>query len=385
MKIVHCCLSCFYIDGGTYQENELVRCHVDQGHEVVVIASTENHDSAGRTVYGDERSYVGAEGARVRRLRYRRLPHRVATKLRAHPGVYAMLEEERPEVIVFHGLCGFELLTVSRWAAKNNVSLWVDSHEDHNNSARGFVSRWLLHGLYYRSMIAASRPFISNPVLCVSIETMDFVERTYGVARNGLRFFPLGGYPLEDQDYAVARSTARSKLGFGDEQVVFVQSGKFTSRKRLADSLRAFAEVESVNARFVIAGTLGEDVRQECERLIAADTRVAMRDWLDAPTLRELLVAADVYVQPGSQSVTMQNSICCRCAVIVDSVPSHSPFVRGNGWLVTDGPSLRSAIESAARADRAELTTLQQASAAVAEELLSYPGMAAELVPDLDS
>jgi hypothetical protein len=44
MKIVHMCLSCFYIDGYFYQENEIIRQNVDDGHDVVVIASTESYD-----------------------------------------------------------------------------------------------------------------------------------------------------------------------------------------------------------------------------------------------------------------------------------------------------------------------------------------------------
>ena len=41
MKIIHLCLSCFYIDNYRYQENELVREHVTDGHEVLVVASTD--------------------------------------------------------------------------------------------------------------------------------------------------------------------------------------------------------------------------------------------------------------------------------------------------------------------------------------------------------
>ena len=41
MKIAHICLSCFYIDGFSYQENELVRQNVSDGHDVLVITSTE--------------------------------------------------------------------------------------------------------------------------------------------------------------------------------------------------------------------------------------------------------------------------------------------------------------------------------------------------------
>ena len=47
MRILHLCLSAFYIDEAGYQENHLVQQHVKDGHEVLVIASTETFDGKG--------------------------------------------------------------------------------------------------------------------------------------------------------------------------------------------------------------------------------------------------------------------------------------------------------------------------------------------------
>jgi 1,2-diacylglycerol 3-alpha-glucosyltransferase len=55
MKILHCCLSCFYIDNYNYQENMLVREHVRAGHEVLVLASTENYNNQGQLSYSAPR------------------------------------------------------------------------------------------------------------------------------------------------------------------------------------------------------------------------------------------------------------------------------------------------------------------------------------------
>ena len=71
MKILHLCLSCFYIDGFSYQENELARQNNLDGHDVLVIASTENYDANGRLVYGEPREYIGSDGVPVVRQRAR--------------------------------------------------------------------------------------------------------------------------------------------------------------------------------------------------------------------------------------------------------------------------------------------------------------------------
>jgi 1,2-diacylglycerol 3-alpha-glucosyltransferase len=65
MKILHCCLSCFYIDNYNYQENMLVREHVRAGHEVLVLASTENYNNQGQLSYSAPGCYRGSDGAEV--------------------------------------------------------------------------------------------------------------------------------------------------------------------------------------------------------------------------------------------------------------------------------------------------------------------------------
>jgi len=110
VKIVHLCVSCFYIDGFAYQENDLVAQNVADGHDVVVIASTETFGADRRIGYLEPGEYLGTDGAKVIRLPYRKLfPHAVMRKFRMHPGVCEILEREAPDVILLHCLCGWVL------------------------------------------------------------------------------------------------------------------------------------------------------------------------------------------------------------------------------------------------------------------------------------
>jgi len=124
MKVAHICLSCFFIDGRAYQENELVRQHHADGHDVLVIASTESHAPDGSVVYVEPADYVGEEGVRIVRLPYHPwLPAKLGRKLRIHRGVQGLLSAFGPDAILFHGLCGWELSTVARRAAGRDASL----------------------------------------------------------------------------------------------------------------------------------------------------------------------------------------------------------------------------------------------------------------------
>lgn len=370
MRIAHVCLSNFYIDGRSYQENELVRQHVQDGHDVLVVASTETHSETGQLCYTNPARYAGEDGAPVIRLPYRRvLPHKVMTKLRMHPGVYATLQEFEPETILFHGTCGWELTTCARYVRRNrHVLLYVDSHEDWNNSARNFVSREILHRLYYGPVLRAALPAVEK-ILCVSTESIDFVADLYRIPRERLEFFPLGGHPVEDSEYYVRRSRTRSEYGIAEGEILILQSGKQTRRKKLIASLQAFVACSEPSLRFVIVGLLSAEVEKQAKELISSDSRISYLGWQSPNRLTDLLCAADVYLQPGTQSATMQHSLCCRCAVILDDVPAHHVYACGNGWLINEKLAISDILGKVRDAD---LTAMANASYAFAREALDY-------------
>jgi glycosyltransferase involved in cell wall biosynthesis len=380
LRIAHLCLSCFYIDGYGYQENELVRQHLADGHNVFVIASTENYGPDGKITYVAPSTYMGSEGAPVTRLDYRRvLPDVLMRKLRMHSGVYEQLSERKPDIILFHGLCGWELHAAARYKRENpSVRLYVDSHEDENNSARTFLSKYLLHRLYYRWVIHRCIPTFDK-ILCVSLETIEFVKKNYGIPADRLEFYPLGGYVFADDEYFRRRSAARAECGIAGDQILLVQTGKMGRRKKVLESLDAFMKTEGANLRFVLAGVLDNEVRDEATQRIDADARISFVGWKTSEQLKDLLCAADVYVQPGTQSATMQMSLCARCPVVLDDVLSHRPFVDGNGWLVKDGKGLESAFTQI-RNQPELLGRMSVRSREIAQRLLDYRLLAARIL-----
>ncbi|PWG02098.1 glycosyltransferase family 4 protein [Sphingosinicella humi] len=378
MRIAHLCLSCFYVDGMSYQENELVREHVRAGHDVEVIASTETMNPREGLIYVEPTRYLGEDGAWVTRLPYRRwLPHKIMRKLRAHPGVYDRLRAFRPDVILFHGACGWELRAAARYVRDHpGVLLYVDSHEDTNNSARGFISREFLHRRFYGPVLRSALPQVSK-ILAVSIEAVDFVKDIYKAPPDMLEFYPLGGHPLQDVDYYSRRRRMRERLEIGEGQVAIVQSGKQTPRKKLIEALDAFSQVSDPSLRLFIAGALQKSIRAAAEQRFAADDRIRFIGWQDREALTDLLCAADIYLQPGTQSATMQHSLCCRCAVILDDVPAHVPYQRENGWFVSDQAGLVAAMREASSAD---LISMQTNSRQLAMDMLDYSVLAERIL-----
>ncbi|WP_461393194.1 glycosyltransferase family 4 protein [Deferrisoma sp.] len=348
MKIAHVCLSNFFVDERAYQENELVRHHVAAGHDVLVLASTETHDENGRLVYCKPMTYVSKEGATLVRIPYSRwLPHSVIRKLRIHPGVYKRLAEFAPQSILFHGAASYELVTVARYVRDHpGTLLFIDNHAYWANSGRNFISRNLLHRWFYRLCLQKALPYTVK-VLCVSTEAVDFANKIYRVPMDKLELFPLGGRPLPPAEYKERRIRKRLELQIDDDTLLFVQSGKLTRRKKLIESLKSFAAVGYRKARFAIAGVLGDDIRVDAERLISEDPRVIFLGWQSVEDLTDLLCAADVYIQPGTQSVTMQHALCCHCPVAIADVPAHRFYSQVTGWLLNEETTLETVFKEA--------------------------------------
>ena len=379
MKIVHFCLSCFYIDGYTYQENMLVREHVKAGHDVIVIASTETFNENGEISHLEPSEYFGHDGAKVIRLPYRSfLPAKVMKKLRMHPNIYKILGDFEPDVIMFHGMCGFELLTVAHYAKNRpEVILYADSHEDFNNSARNFISRNIVYRCFYNPLINLSKKYI-NKVFYITYETKIFCQKVYKLEDDQLEFLPLGGKILSDTIYGSMREQKRIDMDFKPDDIVFFQSGKFDSRKKLLESLAAFTHIKNDSIKFVVAGNIGLEIATEFQTILDSDERIIFVGWVDSEELIKLLCMCDVYVQPGTQSATMQMSLAARCPIILADVPSHKHIFRDNGFLVSSDNQLEKAINEISTCPSI-LIKMSDNSYDFAKEFLDYSVLAERL------
>ena len=94
MKIVHLCLSAFFIDNYSYQENILPKYHVKMGHVVTVIASlfTYNKEGKGCMLEGYT-EYDDKNGYHVVRLPYKK-PVKMNHILRHYVNFEKILERE---------------------------------------------------------------------------------------------------------------------------------------------------------------------------------------------------------------------------------------------------------------------------------------------------
>lgn len=377
MRILHLMLSCFYIDDANYQENVIPRQNKKDGHEVLIIASTEvfiKNNILGLTF---PRSYVNEDEIPIIRLPYNHFCNKfISKKIRSYPNLYKSISDFAPDIILFHGTAAYALVTVTKFKRNNpHVRFYVDSHEDYHNSATTYLSKQILHKIFYRHIIQKCLPYIDK-ILYITYETSIFLKDAYGIPDNCLRFFPLGGILPETEKRETVRKKIRSELELKEDHILLIHSGKLDAKKRTAEIVNAFRQVPDQNLRLVIIGSMDEDVSASTTPIIKADPRIHYLGWLNSGLLQDYLCAGDLYVQLGGQSATMQNALCCGCAAALYPYESHKYLLNDSVFYIKNLIDLIDIIKTVSN-DRSILEEKRKKSFNVAKNVLDYKKISA--------
>lgn len=379
MKIAHIGLASYFTESMSYQENQLVEQNIKDGHEVLLVSNDEKYENGDivKTGYEDR---ILQTGLRLVRMPYKRIINKaISDRLRKVNGLYELLQEYSPDIIFCHNLCSLSVLDVVKYKkAYPKIKLYADTHTSCFNSASNWLSLHVLHRIIYRRIVNKALPYLEK-YFYISSDCRDFSRDNYGIPDNVMEFYPLGGNLPEEKECVQAKANIRRKLGMTDEELLFVHSGKLDEEKLTKELLRAFAEVPELKARLVIIGSIPDNMKCTLSALIEGDDRVEYLGWKCADELREYLLAADLYLQPGSASSTMQNAICAGRPVM--SYP-HEFYLEGYDygnfiWVKNETEILESFNEICRAPER--LKMLSEKSWKCARELLDYRVLAARL------
>jgi glycosyltransferase involved in cell wall biosynthesis len=376
MKILHLMLACYYIDNNYYQENILPKQNKLDGHTVKIIASTTIYPNNLHLGFSKPGSYINENGIPVIRLPYIKIinPY-ISSKLRIYPNVYKHIKDFSPDIICCHGLMTYELKTIIRYISDYpNVKLFLDSHTDFHNSARGFLSRNILHGLYYKNIVKNLLPKIKK-IYCVTYECMIFLNIVYKIPFELLILFPLGGIVEEESIREQNRAKIRKSLNLHNEDILIIHAGKMTKEKRSEDLLKAFMNVQKKNLRLILIGSMDEETSMSANKYLNRDLRISYLGWMNNELLIEYLCAADLYIQPGSQSVTMQIALCNNCAAALYPHESHKFLLGDRVFYVESIKDMELLFENISN-NRNILEEKRKKSFEFAQLALDYKGLA---------
>lgn len=307
MKIVHLCLSCFYIDNYSYQENLLPKYHVKMNYDVTVIASSFSFNDQGLGCYLEVPSEKMVEdGYKVIRLAYKK-PYNLYRTLRRYENLYKTIEKEAPDIIFSHGISMADNTTILKYIKRNKyVKLYVDNHADYINSARSFVSKNILHKVIWKYYAKMLEPYM---IRCWGVTPLRcrFVKEMYNIKSEKVAFLPMG---VDDEmipnEREKVRVMIRKKLGINDNSVLIITGGKVDRRKNIHILIDALNKLDNHNVHLVICGVLSPEMQYLYD---AFNDKIHYMGWCTSQQVMDFMVAADIACFPGTHSTLWEQSV----------------------------------------------------------------------------
>lgn len=305
MKIIHLCLGSFYPDGYSYQENLLPKFHKKQGHHVEVIASLQTFDKDGKPAYMPEaKTYQNEYDIKVVRLEYRR-PERIYHKMKRYIGTYAALEAAKPELLFIHGCQFMDMDIVVKYLKKHpGVTVYVDNHADFSNSGTNWLSKNILHKIFWRHTASIIEPFATKfyGVLPVRVE---WLKNMYHLPAEKCELLVMGA----DDDMVEAAATPevrkaiREKYSIAEDDFLIMTGGKIDQWKTQTLLLmQAVKNISNDKVKLIVFGSVTPDLKEKVAALTEGN-KVQYIGWVQSQDSYQYFAASDLVVFPGRHSV----------------------------------------------------------------------------------
>ena len=160
--------------------------------------------------------------------------------------------------------------------------------------------------------------------------------------------------PLPGDSSRLAKKDLIKKRIFNDLNLdasirIILHSGKLPGDKETASVIESFGKIKNINLRLILAGSVSDSFRSTLDQYIENDKRIIEMGWVSASDLRDLMLASDLLVQPGSLSNSFIDAICCGLPLILDDTPQGRYLTKNeNGVLIArkNLKSLAACIES---------------------------------------
>lgn len=371
MNILHIGLLSHYTDGMLYQDNILAELNYKAGHKVTFISDVYYFDD-GVLKCGPEEDKILDNGVRLIRLNYDKVINAfVSEKIQKVDRLKAYIEEIKPDSILYHGCCGYEIMNVAKYVREHpNTLFYVDSHEDFHTSARFALAKFAykyVHGIFLKKAIKQAKK-----ILYITLETKDYLTEMYPfIPEEMLEYYPLGGIISEQEERIKNRENIIREYGLGDDAIICAHSGKMVKEKKTAELLNAFHEVQDERCHLFVFGSVPKEQEAIITSLLKRDKRVHFLGWKKNEEITDFLAGVDLYCQPGTQSATFQVALCCGCATMIYPYPSHKYLIGEDCFYVTDEAEMVKVFESILKEEN-KLEEIKRNSFNIAKEKLDY-------------
>ncbi|MEQ9552807.1 MAG: glycosyltransferase family 4 protein [Coleofasciculus sp. G3-WIS-01] len=254
-------------------------------------------------------------------------------------GLWDKLQTIRPDIVQSLPAIGWIPLDASLFKPVLKYKLFTGSH----TAASCFPLAKRQTPFWHRERLKC---FVTRTILgrLVSLATEKCYAPTKDCAEIAWRFFGVEQHKVEvmhlgvDTDFffpAISDATVqerkalRQRLGFGENDVVCIYTGKFTEEKNALILAKAISQLRSMGEAFC-GLFIGNGLQK---KLIQTHSSCRILDFMPFSELAPYYRAADIGVWPTNESTSMLDAAACGIPIIVSDGIVYREHVEGNGLV----------------------------------------------------
>jgi glycosyltransferase involved in cell wall biosynthesis len=219
----------------------------------------------------------------------------------------------------------------------------------------------------------------------ISPDTYDIATRLFGVPENKMTICPLGVdtdlfHPPTNESSNSVRRELRRRLGFSDNDIVCIYSGRLTHDKGATILSQALGRLRSTNFRFrglFVGGGSAQVIAD-----IKATPGCIVHPFVPTRELARYYWAADIGVWPKQESTSQLDAAACGLPLVLSDQVEVKERVDGSGLLYGEGDPTHLAAQLAILEDDQLRATFGARGAEKMRELFSWRQIAADRAQD---
>lgn len=267
------------------------------------------------------------------------LRHRFVAGLVRMAGLGAKLRALAPDIVYSLSAIGWIALEAAFWKPIVGYRLFTGSHTAASafplfHSRRPWYSPERLKVFIARTMPGRLISLATERCYGPTIDCAEIAWRFFGVQKHKVGVIHLGVdtdvyFPVRDATTRAERESVRSELGFTNNDVVAIYTGKLTTEKNVAIMVRA-VEAMRYRGQSFRALVIGDGPQRAA---LAAMPNVTILPYQPYDRLGRYYRAADIGVWPTNESTSMLDAAACGLPLVVSDGIVYREHVDGNGMV----------------------------------------------------
>jgi len=216
----------------------------------------------------------------------------------------------------------------------NHVSLWrVFYHNDINTFRKEWKSTDPKEkkNAFFRSILSEKKLCQqSNHIISLTDDTKRFMQKYYSLSdQNQVHVIP-NGLIIDNQIKGLSREIIKSRLGFNDNDFIFLYLGRLTNQKGVDVLIKSFSKVikSMPNARLLIVGKGNMEHYLEISAQLCG--RISFTGYANKESVKHYCTIADIGLIPSmteQSSFTALEMLSYKIPMIVSDIPAfEKPF-----------------------------------------------------------